>query len=84
MSSFTWLSLRKRRWASHSNQKPTQVARMMAQMMPTDSVKSLWTNPMMSDSTAASRRMRMIGSRNFSSSRRQAESSFGGVMTLSP
>ena len=53
MSSLTWLSRRKRRMASHSNQKPTHVARMMAQMMPMDSVKFFSTKAMASESTAA-------------------------------
>ncbi len=83
-SSLTLFSRRKRRRASHSNQKLTHVASTMAPMMPIDSVKSPCRAPIASESTAATSRMRIMGSRNFSAKSSHAEWSRAGVMRLAP
>ena len=70
--------------ASYSNQNATPVARKIAQKMPIASANSLCMKPIPSDSAAATSRMRMTGSLNFSMNRRHSDLRFGGVSRLAP
>ena len=70
--------------ASYSNQKATPVARKIAQKIPIASANSLWMNPMPSESRAATSRMRITGSLNFSKKSLHSDLRLGGVSTLAP
>ena len=70
--------------ASRSKMKPMVVARKMAMNMPIVSTKSPSTNANTRDITAATRRIRIIGSWYFSIYSFHILTGFGGVSTFSP
>ena len=84
ISSLTWFNNSNFLLASISNQKPTPVARNIAKKIPIVSAYSLCMIEIISDKTAATNNIRIIGSLNFSRKSFHKGVCGGGVMIFSP
>ena len=84
LSSFTVLSKSNLRLASYSKAKPTPVARRIAAMIPIVSAYSFSKMEITSDKQAATSKMRITGSSNFSRYSFQIGLRLGGVSTFTP